>query len=256
MVFRPLISAIAVLASAFTSPIAAETENAGSIIAGQAYDFLNTIGVCLHIQHGQDPHKIAPLLKYTGIRNVRDAADGNYDMSGLLYLHKEAGVKIVIGPGSGVGDRDLEATVAMARDLHREGALLAIEGPNEPNNFGGLTYRDIPGGKDLSWHPVAEFQRDLYAIIKADHELKSYPVYSISEAGAQTDNCVLQFLKIPEDTETLMDPGTEYADFANCHNYMYHPGWPGAPHDNQVWNAADPASSCRADGLYVNFGSG
>ena len=51
-----------------------------------------------------------------------------------------------------------------------------------------------------------------------------------------------------------MDPGTEYADFANCHNYMYHPGWPGAPHDNQVWNAADPASSCRADGLYDNFG--
>lgn len=219
-----------------------------------AYDFLQSIGVCVHVQHGQDASRIAPLLKYVGIRNVRDAADRNYDMSGLLLLHKEAGVKVVIGPGSGARDQDLQATLDMAHQLHHAGALLAIEGPNEPNNFGGLTYENIAGGRELSWLPVAKFQRDLYVHVKSDPLLKYYPVYSPSEVGAQTDNCGLQFLEIPEDSGTLMPAGTKYADYANAHNYMYHPSWPGAPHDNQVWNAADPTPACRADGLYGNFG--
>lgn len=222
--------------------------------AVSAFDFLQSIGACVHVQHGQDASRIAPLLKYVGIRNVRDAADRNYDMTGLLLLHKEAGVKVVIGPGSGARDQDMEATLEMARTLHRAGALLAIEGPNEPNNFGGLTYENVAGGRELSWMPVAKFQRDLYARVKSDRQLKHYPVYSVSETGAQTDNCGLQFLEIPENSGTLMPAGTRYADYANAHNYMYHPSWPGAPHDNQVWNAADPTPACRADGLYGNFG--
>lgn len=222
--------------------------------AVSAFDFLQSIGACVHVQHGQDASRIAPLLKYVGIRNVRDAADRNYDMTGLLLLHKEAGVKVVIGPGSGARDQDMEATLEMARTLHRAGALLAIEGPNEPNNFGGLTYENVSGGRELSWMPVAKFQRDLYARVKSDRQLKRYPVYSVSETGAQTDNCGLQFLEIPENSGTLMPVGTRYADYANAHNYMYHPSWPGAPHDNQVWNAADPTPACRADGLYGNFG--
>lgn len=222
--------------------------------AASAADFLNSIGVCVHVQHGQDASRIAPLLRYAGIRNVRDAADGNYDMSGLILLHREAGVKVVIGSGSGTRDGDLEAVLRMARELHDAGALLAVEGPNEPNNFGGLTYKGTKGGGELSWMPVAEFQRDLYARVKADPVLKRYPVYGVSEVGAQTDDCGLQFLKIPEGAATRMPAGTVYADFANAHNYMYHPSWPDAPHDNQVWNAADPSAECRADGLYGNFG--
>lgn len=225
-----------------------------AVEAASAYKFLNTIGACVHIQHGQDAGKIAPLLKYVGVRNVRDAADRNYDMSGLLQLSREAGVKVVIGPGSGAIEKDLDATLEMARQLHHHGALLAIEGPNEPNNFGGLTYKGKKGGRELSWLPVAEFQRDLYEKIKMDDELKGYPVYGISETGAMTDNCGLQFLEIPENEETLLESGTKFADFANCHNYMYHPSWAGAPHDNQVWNASDPTKACRADGLYGNHG--
>lgn len=232
------------------NPLAAKD----GVEAKPALEFLNSIGACVHIQHGQDAGKIAPLLRYVGIRNVRDAADRNYDMSGLLRLNREAGVKIVIGPGSGAIEKDLEATLEMARELHRNGALLAIEGPNEPNNFGGLTYKDKKGGRELSWLPVAEFQRDLYERVKNDDELKGYPVYGISETGAMTDNCGLQFLEIPENAGTLMEAGTRFADFVNCHNYMYHPSWTGAPHDNQVWNASDPSKACRADGLYGNHG--
>jgi hypothetical protein len=51
-----------------------------------------------------------------------------------------------------------------------------------------------------------------------------------------------------------MPGGTTYADYANCHNYLTHPGWRGL-HDNQTWIAADPTSACRVDGLFGNYAS-
>ena len=248
MIRRALFAA-AVLLAAISPASGGEKRRAAS-----AVDFLNSIGVCVHVQHGQDASRLAPLLRYAGVRNVRDAADRNYDMSGMILLHREAGVKVVMGSGSGTRDEDLEAVLRMARELHDAGALLAVEGPNEPNNFGGLTYKGVKGGGEFTWMPVAEFQRDLYARVKADPALKNYPVYGVSEVGAQTDDCGLQFLTIPEGAASRMPAGTRYADYANAHNYMYHPSWPDAPHDNQVWNAADPSPECRADGLYGNFG--
>jgi hypothetical protein len=50
-----------------------------------------------------------------------------------------------------------------------------------------------------------------------------------------------------------MPEGTKYADFANVHNYIYHPGSPGLM-DNKTWNAADPTDACKVDGLYGNYG--
>jgi hypothetical protein len=47
--------------------------------------------------------------------------------------------------------------------------------------------------------------------------------------------------------------GTRYADFANVHNYLYHPASP-TPTDNKTWNAADPTSACKVDGLHGNHG--
>lgn len=225
-------------------------------VAAKASDFLFSIGACVHVQHGQDAAKLAPLLNYTGIQNVRDGADKNYDMSGLLLLHRNAGVQVVIGPGSGARDADLPATLKMARQLHDAGALLAIEGPNEPNNFGGVTYQgETSGVSSGTWLPVAKFQRDLYRAVKNDPVLKNYPVFGASEMGAETDNVGLQFLTIPKNAGCLMPDGTKYADFLNVHNYMYHDKmWPGSPHNNQVWNAADPTSNCKIDGLFNNHG--
>ena len=158
MIRRALFAA-AVLLAAISPASGGEKRRAAS-----AVDFLNSIGVCVHVQHGQDASRLAPLLRYAGVRNVRDAADRNYDMSGMILLHREAGVKVVMGSGSGTRDEDLEAVLRMARELHDAGALLAVEGPNEPNNFGGLTYKGVKGGGELTWMPVAEFQRDLYAL--------------------------------------------------------------------------------------------
>src|SRR5262249_19449112 len=47
--------------------------------------------------------------------------------------------------------------------------------------------------------------------------------------------------------------GTKYADYANVHNYFYHPNSPGVE-DNKTWNAADPTSACKVDGLYGEYG--
>ena len=89
--------------------------------------------------------------------------------------------------------------------------------------------------------------------MKSDPVLKKYPVWSISENGAERDNVGLQFLTIPTGAGTLMPDGTKYADYAVCHNYIYHPASPGVA-DNKTWNAADPTSACKVDGLYGNYG--
>jgi hypothetical protein len=83
--------------------------------------------------------------------------------------------------------------------------------------------------------------------------LKKYPVWSISEGGAETDNVGLQFLTIPKGAGTVMPDGTKYADYANVHNYVYHPNSRGVE-DNKTWNAADPTPACKVDGLYGEYG--
>lgn len=100
---------------------------------------------------------------------------------------------------------------------------------------------------------MAKLQRDLYRAVQSDPLLKDYPVWSPSEIGAETDNVGLQFLTIPAGAGLALPEGTRFADYANCHNYMIHPGWPGL-HDNQTWIAADPTAACRVDGLYGNHG--
>jgi hypothetical protein len=89
--------------------------------------------------------------------------------------------------------------------------------------------------------------------VKTDVLLKKYPVWNLTEGGAQTDNAGLQYLTIPAGVNTVMAAGTQYADYATCHNYFSHPGHPGL-YDNQTWNAADPGYLCKVDGLFGNYG--
>ena len=218
-------------------------------------DLLDSMGACVHVQHHQNASKLVAPLKYTGLRIVRDGADSNFDMTGLLLLHREAGVRVCFGPGSGAKERSLTNTLAACRQLDAAGALLAIEGPNEPNNFGGVTYHGSNSTKLVSWVPVAEYQRDLYAAVKSDPVLKRYPVFGVSEAGAQDNNCGLQYLKIPAGAGTLMPDGTVYADFLNCHNYVVGvEGLIKKQIDNQATLAASVRPKCAVDHLYGNHG--
>jgi hypothetical protein len=76
------------------------------------------------------------------------------------------------------------------RKLAAQGALLAFEGPNEPNNW-AFSLQKRKGGAQLSWRVVANLQHDLYEAVKADPSLMRFPVWSLSENGAQTDSAGL-----------------------------------------------------------------
>ncbi len=220
-------------------------------------DFLDSIGVVSTFpDRGQPLAKTVEMVKYCGFRWVRAGTEGLTDhgpttVQTFIDLHRKTGVRLSWGLVS--GGTDVEKLLNTAKLLAKAGALLAIEGNNEPNNW-GVTYKgETGGGREQSWMPVAKLQRDLYRAVKSDPVLANYPVWSISEPGAERDNVGLQFLKIPPGARTLMPAGTAYADYANVHNYIYHPHSPG-PMDNKAWNAADPSAASKVDGLFGNFG--
>ncbi len=232
------------------------TAHAAEVSARPTAEFLSSIGIVSTFDdRGQPYAKTLEMLKYGGFRWLRGGIEGVSENGPLtietfLSLHREAGVMISWGLGSGSGD--LEGLIATGRILAEAGALLAFEGNNEPNNW-PVVYKGQKGGGSGSWLPVAELQADLYRAVKQDPLLAAYPVWSISEPGAQTDNVGLQFLQIPQGAGTLMPDGTRFADYANVHNYIYHPNAPD-PSDNKTWDAAEPGSTSPVDGLYGNFG--
>ncbi len=214
-------------------------------------EFLNSIGTQSAISvRGENFEKTLECVKFLGVRWMRGGVEGNVPIEQFIQLHQQTGVRFSWGLGSG-GTR-LEPLLETARRLEPAGALLAFEGPNEPNNW-GITYAGESGGKNKSWMPVAKLQSELYRLVKSDPLLRKYPVWSITEGGAETDNVGLQFLTIPPGAGTTMPPGTKYADFANVHNYFYHPN-AANPADNKTWDAADPGRACKVDGLYGEYG--
>ena len=210
-------------------------------------DFLDSIGVCTHVAQGVDaPSQGATALSYAGIRNVRD--DGNPDaVKDWIAMHQSAGVRVCMLP-----DSDVATTIDMAKQLNAAGALLAVEGPNEANNF-PVTYEGQTSTSAMTFVPVAHFQRDLYAAVKAEPSLKGIPVFHASEAGgSEPDNVGLQFLTIPSGAGATMPDGTRYADYANTHNYVC--GHSSKLVDNVAWSASDPTLNGDWDGPYVEYG--
>lgn len=222
------------------------------LAARRATDFLDSIGVNSAIsRRGETLDKTIECAKYLGLRWFRSGYENDTPVADLIALHKGSGAKVSWGFLS--GGSDLPRLLQGGRELAKANALLAFEGPNEPNNW-GITYKGETGGRDKSWKPVAALQRDLFQAVHGDSELKRFPVWGISEVGAQVDNVGLQFLTVPKGANTEVPDGTKYADFANVHNYVYHPN-SAAVEDNKTWNAADPSSACKVDGLYGNHGN-
>lgn len=181
-------------------------------------EFLGSLGINSAIsRRGETLADTIRAARYLGLRWFRSGYESGVPIADLIELHRQTGVRFSYGLMS--GGADLERLLEGARKLAAAGALLALEGNNEPNNW-ALDYGGQRGGGAGTWLPVARLQRDLYRAVRAG---------------------------------TLMPEGTPYADAANCHNYITHPGWPGL-HDNQTWVAADPGRACRVDGLYGNYG--
>ena len=206
--------------------------------------FLSSLGVNTHVDQGYDPNSYIAPLRYLGIREVRDAAR---HVDGEVKIARATGVHFVINAAG-----DLDGLLASAEVLARAGALLAVEGPNEPNNF-PITFRGQQGGgPGHRWYAVAAFQARLYAAMRRSPLLAPYPVFGVSETGAETDDVGVQYLTVPAGDGGVFPPGTRFADFANVHNYVS--GVHGGYGDNQAWNAASPTLDGRWDGLYGNCG--
>ncbi|WP_165108297.1 glycosyl hydrolase [Limisphaera ngatamarikiensis] len=201
-------------------------------------------------RRGEQLDRTIEALRFLGLRWVRSGYESDVPVRNLLEVHRQTGVRFSYGLLS--GGNDLKRLLDGAQRLAEAGALLALEGNNEPNNW-PVRYQGRLGGGTSSWAPVAVLQRDLYRAVRSHPKLRDYPVWTVSEPGAQTDNAGLQFLEVPPGANTLLPPGTRFGDAANVHNYIYHPS---APHltDNKCWQAADPSPDCPVDGLYKNFG--
>src|SRR3984885_12730064 len=252
---RPVVSAC--FALALVLPIWPRHSLAAPRVAVATSDFLNSIGVVTTFpDRGQPLARTIEMIRYCGFRWMRGGIEGLSDkgpttVQTYLDLNKKTGVRFSWGLVS--GGTNLMKLLDTPKKLAEADALLSFEGNNEPNNW-GVTYQGEKGGdREPSWMAVAKLQRDLYQAVKRDPVLAKYPVWSISEPGAQRDNAGLQFLTIPPGAQTLMPDGTKYADYANVHNYIYHPHSPYLA-NNKTWDAADPTAASKVDGLFGNFG--
>ncbi|MFA7342760.1 MAG: hypothetical protein WC003_00515 [Terrimicrobiaceae bacterium] len=225
-----------------------------AVPAVSANDFLDSIGINTHIAQGADnPTNVATSLTYTGIRNVRDEAKSAY-INSYLTVHNQTGAQFVLG-FSGPNDAAMTTMLDMSRQLANADALLALEGPNEPNNW-AVTYQGQTSTTLGDFLPVAKWQRDFYAQATADAVLKDYPVFASSLAGGSEPNNVgLQYLTIPTPLPSgvLMPTGTKYADFANTHNYVSRNPQLGI-RDNQSWLSMSPGLDHLGSGLYTEYG--
>jgi hypothetical protein len=212
-------------------------------------DFLNSVGTVTHLGQGIDNASlVGPSLVYAGIRNIRDDGSTNpTTIQGWINVHQVSGARVSLLPINGY----IASSLFEYEQLAAAGSLLAVEGPNEPNNF-PFTYNGIKSSSTTSL-PIAQFQRDLYAAVKADPKLAGIPVFASSEAGGSEPNNVgLQYLTIPSGAGTLMPAGTIYADYANVHNYVC--ANLSSPIDNNAWGAEDCTINGKWDGMYVEYG--
>ena len=234
-----LLAAVAVL------PLAARAQSPTAAV--RATDFLNSIGACTHVGQGvDDATRSAACLKYAGIRNLRDDGIAAH-IPDWITIYRRTGVRTCL-----LTNHNIVETIAMDDQLRAAGALLAVEGPNEPNNW-PVTYQGQTSDFKTTALPIARFQAGLYKAVKTDPHLKGIPVFHSSVAGgSENDNVGLQFLTIPTGAGTLMPDGATFADYANAHNYVC--GYTSKLVDNGPWNASSPTLHTQWAGLNGEYG--
>jgi hypothetical protein len=239
-----------------------------------ACEFLNSIGVNTSINtRGENLPQTKTSAAYVGVRWFRSIPpDGTNLRVGHIYdLYYNAGIRFSFSLRSH-GDPDAQnnymggipfviaKTKEVITTLGTKDALIAFEGCNEPNNWGVLYQGEYGAGEfdsghpgPYSWKPLARYQRDFYAAVKADPVLNDIPVWSASDMGAAWENVGLHFLEIPEGAAGV-DPefpaGTKFADYACIHNYF---GKAGSVANNHTWKMASPTDNVQ-NGLYQHHG--
>ena len=162
----PLLRAAAVSSAAFGLLVGANMKSAAAegTAAVRGADFLGSIGVNSAIdRRGESVAKTIECARYLGIRWFRSGIEDCHDVQTYVDLHRQTGARFSWSPGS--GGSDLPRLMGTARELAAADALLAFEGPNEPNNW-GVTYQgEKGGGQAASWLAVAKLQAALYQAV-------------------------------------------------------------------------------------------
>ena len=226
--------------------------SAQALQAKRASEFLDSICVNTKRQQGQNLERVTAAVQYIGARCIRENAGAS--TADLLAMHLGTGARINLISGSRPQPGFL-TLLTKARELASAGALLSVEGPNEPNNFAVTYDGETCGTGTTSWRCVAKLQRDLFSAWNSDHMLRDYPVIGVSEVGAEGSNAGLQWNKIPNSaTGTDLPPGTVYSDIANVHNYAccYHLNGHTLTQDNVAWRAAALTQSPPFGGSWYN----
>ena len=108
-----------------------------------------------HYRRGETLEGTIDALNYTGIRFIRCGLEDKISVDDMITLYKQTGARIAYGLLS--GGTDLDRLLRESRQLASAGVLLAIEGNNEPNNW-GITYQGETGGRICRGCPWQSFK--------------------------------------------------------------------------------------------------
>jgi hypothetical protein len=168
--------------------IAMSVNPAGPVGGGpveRAADFTSSIGVNIHpIEPGYDSAAVIQDAAYLGVSNLRTQAIGPDTLPGVVAAYEamaSAGLRFDFITG---GPPDQTVLDLAAFEATYPGAVAAIEGPNEVNNF-PFTYDGLSGT------PAAiAYQRALYNDVRANPALAAIPILNFTDnpptAGAAT----------------------------------------------------------------------
>jgi beta-glucanase (GH16 family) len=191
--------------------------------AVRAGEFLNSMGVGTKIIQGDSVAATEAGFKYLGLRMGRDDATHNVAGAGsvasLCQIHADVGVMYDELPIVDDDPNNIADTKAEWEQLAACGAMIAGEGPNEPNNF-GFSYLGQPcNGSTMVG--CKGYMKDLYTMFHGDLAFAGMQLWGMTEPGSEQENAGLQFL-------------SGNADVANAHNYVQGNGAAGiSPADNQ-----------------------
>lgn len=182
----------------------------------RAADFIAMQGVNLHISQGSSNYKKMDMIKadmaYLGIVNVRDSLNPFWANPPYNYYTELAKAGLKWNYISAVGGTRSPETIAtfLANvskvEAAAPGSTLAVEGPNEINNF-ALTWAPT-GAKGL---PAAlDFQASLFSQTKASPLLKKVKVFYFTGYNAGG---------IPKGPDPTTTSGL--SDYNNQHPYPY-----------------------------------
>ncbi|CAA9348604.1 hypothetical protein AVDCRST_MAG94-2670 [uncultured Leptolyngbya sp.] len=152
-------SVTTIAANASAPPASAAGEQAQS-----ADSFVDSIGVNVHLRNTGGVYSkyndiIKPRLQELGVRHIRD--NSGKDAAFYQKLNDLATIGIKSTLIVDVERYQPAEAVALAKAIPN--SLVAVEGPNERDHFGGFSYKGLPWPENLR-----SYQSDLYKAIKRD----------------------------------------------------------------------------------------